>query len=303
MTSSPRRRPAARSRRLAVLTTTCAAGAVLTATPAGAAYLVDAGDTVSGIARRHGVTVQSIAELNALSDADVIHAGQELAIPGRDAVPGRTHVVAEGETLSSIAARHGLSVRALAEANGLADPDLVISGTPLALVGATASEGTPDGGASGGVATVAPSSTSSAVPSGGASNPAVRAQVGALIRDAAARYGWRPQVPLALAMNESGWNNSVVSDRGAVGIMQVLPATADWVSQYLLHRPIDLHDPADNVEAGMAYLDWLYRNLGRDVELALAAYYEGYGRVSAAGRPSAGAQHYVDVVLSLVDDF
>lgn len=187
-------------------------------------------------------------------------------------------VVRDGQTLWEIARAHGVSVSRLADANAIADPDLVRAGARLAIPGGTAE-----------------------VPAGGAGNPAVRDAVGRLLRDSAADYGWRPAVPMALAMVESGWNNGVVSERGGVGIMQVLPATERWLEANVLDRELDLGDPADNVEAGIAYLDWLYRNLDRDVELALAAYYEGYGRVSDRG-PSQAASHYAATVLAVTDD-
>ena len=202
-----------------------------------------------------------------------------LLLTSQPAFAAEQHVVRRGETLSSIARRYDVRVRDLAAANGIRDPNRVRAGMELTI---------PD---------AAGTSTS-----GGAANPDVRRRVGALLRDTAAAYGWRPAVPQGLAMVESGWNNGVVSNRGAVGIMQILPATEAWLEDHVLDRELDLTNPADNVEAGIAYLDWLYAHLGRDVDLTLAAYYEGYNRVSQNG-PSEAARHYAETVRAVAEDF
>ena len=257
--------------------------AAVLALPAPAhAYVVAQGDTLSGIASRHGVSTRAVAEANRIADPDLVVAGTTLVIP--DASGGTTsvtHVVQPGETLSHIAAQYGVSVSALAAANGIADPNRIRSGVTLAVAG---------GG--GGAAT----STSTAPVN--ASSGSVRQ----LISDAAVRHGWRPAVPLGLAMQESGWNNTVTSSAGARGIMQVMPATGEWVGTYLLDRPLDLSDPYDNVAAGMAYLDYLYGRFRGDIERTLAAYYEGPRRVEENGI-SEGGQRYAANVLALAERY
>ncbi|CAN5459350.1 hypothetical protein BH23ACT9_BH23ACT9_23750 [soil metagenome] len=200
------------------------------------------------------------------------------------AAPGvaMAHTVAEGETLSGIARRYGVTVRALAEANGIANPDRLLSGTRLSLQGS-----------GGGASTTSTGSSSTN-----------RDGIRRMIVEESQRNGWRPGIPLGLAMQESGWNPTVVSSAGAIGVMQVMPATGEWVGIYLLQRPLDLRDPADNIAAGMAYLDYLYNRLDRNIEHTLAAYFEGPGRTTAAGGPSTpGAQRYVDNVLALADRY
>lgn len=285
------------------------AGAVLalvtvgTAAPAAAHYVVASGDTLSGIASAHRTSVPALATANRLADADRIVAGQELAMPGRDPV---THAVQPGETLWSIARLYGISVDALQQANGLTDPDRIVAGSSLDLGGgavAAAPAGVPAAPAAAPMEPAATPATADVgpIPAGGRSNPVVRERVGRLLEETAVRYGWRPATIQALALHESGWNNGVVSSTGAIGIMQIMPATGDWLSQYVLRRPLDLHDPADNVEAGVAYLDYLYRQFDRDIERTLASYYEGFRRVRDSGI-SAGGQRYVDAVLALRDD-
>lgn len=272
-------------RRSAVRTAAGAAlvAALLVPTPALAHYTVGAGDTASSIAARHGVTTDALVAANDIANPDLIIAGTQLVIPGQDAAV--THVVRPGETLGGIAARYGISVRALAAANGIPDPDRIYSGIPLAV------RGPGDG-------------PQQPAPTGAGGSPTGRAAVRQLITDTASSNGWRPAVPLGLAMQESGWNNAVVSSAGAIGLFQVLPATGEWVGTYLLNRTVDLTDPADNVAAGMAYLDYLYDRFDGNVEWALAAYFEGPGRTERAGGPSTpGAQRYVDNVLALAERY
>ncbi len=254
--------------------------------PAASAYVISSGDTLSGIAARHRVSTRALMDANGIDDPDHIVQGATLVIPtASGGTTSVSHVVQPGETLSSIAARYGVSTTALAQANGITDPDRIRSGSRLA-VGA--------GGSSSGATSSGSSSSSSSSTSG--------SSVQSLISAAARRHGWRPAIPLGLAMQESGWNNSVVSSAGARGIMQVMPTTGEWVGRYLLKRSLDLGDPADNVAAGMAYLDYLYTRFDRDIERTLAAYYEGPRRVQENG-PSAGGRRYAANVLALADRY
>jgi LysM repeat protein len=112
----------------------------------GGGYTVRPGDTLSGIATRHGVSVQSIVRANGLRNAHAIVAGTKLRIAGSaGAAPsggGGGHSVQPGENLGAIAARYGTTAQALAQANGISDPNLVVAGTRLKVAG-----GGGDGGA------------------------------------------------------------------------------------------------------------------------------------------------------------
>ncbi|WP_370326123.1 LysM peptidoglycan-binding domain-containing protein [Euzebya sp.] len=260
---------------------------IVTGPTAASGYVVERGDTLSGIASRHGVSTAAVADANGLADPDLIVEGAVLVIPSGSGRPSAvTHVVAPGETLSHIAAMYGVSVSALAEANGIDDPDLIYSGRQIAVAG----------GAGGGGTTATPAAT------GGGGRAADRDEVRRLIVETAQRWGWRPAIPLGLAMQESGWNNTVVSSAGAIGIMQVLPATGEWAGTYLLDRQPDLRQPADNVAAGIAYLDYLYGRFDGDIELTLAAYYEGPRRVEERG-PSEGGRRYAANVIALSERY
>jgi LysM repeat protein len=101
-------------------------------------HVVQWGETLVLIASRYGVTVEAIMNANGLSNPDQIYAGQRLIIPtpggpGGPDGPGQggRHVVAAGETLTSIAFRYGTTAEALVAANGLSNGDWIYVGQVL----------------------------------------------------------------------------------------------------------------------------------------------------------------------------
>ena len=116
--------------------------------------VVQPGETLGGIAARHGVSVATIAGHNGIRDANRVAAGRVLEIPGglrgggSSATGGGTYTVRPGDTLSGIASRFGLSVGSLVRLNGLSSAHLVIAGSTLRLGGGSApSAGSTTGGA------------------------------------------------------------------------------------------------------------------------------------------------------------
>ncbi len=108
-----------------------------------ATHTVQAGETLSAIAQRYGVSTQAITSANNIENASLIYVGQRLVIPGVEAEvdtsqPAAVHVVSAGETLAAIAARYGVTVQALAEANGISDPSRIVTGQRLTIPGAAA---------------------------------------------------------------------------------------------------------------------------------------------------------------------
>ena len=89
-----------------------------------------------------------------------------------------------------------------------------------------------------------------------------------------------PYLVMGLAWHESGWQAGVVSSAGAVGIMQVEPATAAVDGPLLLHRAVNLLDPSDNIEMGTAILKHNLDAYGNDLAKALTAYYAGGSQVT-----------------------
>lgn len=100
-------------------------------------HVVQAGETLFRIARTYGVTVDDIVAANGLTDRDIIHVGQRLKIPGAavgvPTLPGQTshYVVQVGDTLTLIAQRFATSVEAVAQANGILNPNLIVVGQTL----------------------------------------------------------------------------------------------------------------------------------------------------------------------------
>ena len=105
---------------------------------------------------------------------------------------------------------------------------------------------------------------------------------------------------MAVIAVESGWNPRAVSRAGALGLMQLMPATAR--DMYVA----DIFDPAQNIEGGARYLRLLQDRFGGDLEKVLAAYNAGPERVLRHGGavpPIPETQAYVRKVLALYDTY
>ncbi len=179
-----------------------------------------------------------------------------------------TYVVQPGDSLTSIAHAQGTDVAAIIDANQLADPDVILVGEVLQL----------------------PSTATSST------------DVERLLEEVARDHGWSASFVKALAWQESGWQQDVVSSAGAVGVMQVMPGTGRFVSQELVGRALDLRQPRDNVVAGVAFLQHLWELTDGDVELTLAGYYQGLASVRQHGMYP-GTERYIANVLALRDRF
>lgn len=270
--SQVRRRMRART-----LLSLLAAAAVMLSGSAG--YTVRSGDTLWSIAQRHGISVAALSSANGLSNPNVIHPGTQLSIPGgatsgttASTSGGSVHVVAPGETLMGISIRYQVMMRDIAAANGFDNLNWVYAGQRLRI---------PSAGA---VPAAVPAAPAAAAPSAVATAPlTTRADVGAILDQAARDYGFSPAFVKALAYQESGWNQSARSSVGAIGVMQVMPSTGDFIETYLVNRDLNLADTHDNVTAGVAFLSHLWRLTGGDVDRTLAGYYQGLQSVKDNG--------------------
>lgn len=109
-------------------------------------HTVRRGETLASIARRYGVTSSSLASANGIHNPNAVRAGQKLTIPAgsysgttsvaRGSAPSRTYTVRAGDTISSIARRHGVSVRELLAVNNLSRANHIKTGQKLRVPGA-----------------------------------------------------------------------------------------------------------------------------------------------------------------------
>ena len=124
---------------------TPALGGVGLTASAGSSYTVQPGDTLSSIAARFGTSWTALASANHISDPNLIYPGQVLAVSGassgyvaaapQPAAGGGRYTVVSGDTLSSIAARFGTSWSALAQLNGISNPNFIYVGQVLRVTG------------------------------------------------------------------------------------------------------------------------------------------------------------------------
>jgi soluble lytic murein transglycosylase-like protein len=117
-----------------------------------------------------------------------------------------------------------------------------------------------------------------------------------IIEKAAISASVEPNLLRAVIVVESGFNSRAVSKRGAMGLMQLMSATA---TRFGVSNP---YDPRENVHAGARYLKFLIDRFGQDVRLALAAYNAGEQAVDRNGGqipPFAETMAYVPRVLKI----
>jgi N-acetylmuramoyl-L-alanine amidase len=229
------------------------------------------GDTLTGIASAHGVSLRRLAEANGMRPRSLLLAGTTLRIPGHGHTSSGAHriTVQWGDTLSGIAARYGTTLTHLAAINGMSPFGVLLAGSDLRVPGSAAVPASPAGGSFDAVSS---------------------------LDRWAAHYGVDPRMARAVAWMESGYNSGAVSPVGAWGVMQVMPTT--WrFTERLIGHPV-ARTPDGNVRIGVAYLHHLLNVFGGDQRLALAAYYQGPAGVRRSGLLRV-TQRYVADVLAL----
>lgn len=257
------------------------------------------GETLTGIAASYGTTIEALARRNQLVDASRIYAGQLLRISGDVARSTHgaprsertasfdTHVVSYGETLSGIALHYRVSIESIMVANRLADASFIWAGQQLRIP-ANADPTSRHSGSAG---------QRSRMPAGMAALVQHRDAIGRIIAAEARRQGVPPAFAMAVAWQESGWQPGIVSSAGAIGVMQLLPSTADWVSATMLGERVNLWDARSNVRAGVRLLKHYVQRYNHSRSLVLAAYYQGQAGTDRHGIYAVSHSYIASILL------
>lgn len=189
--------------------------------------------------------------------------------------PVIVHTVKPGESFFSISAVYRVSPWQLARRNGLSLMRVIVPGQRLVL----------------------PSGAKVRTPAAAVGVPWSREAVRDSIDYWSRFYGVDPTLARALAWMESGFQQDVVSSVGAVGVMQLLPETWEFVDTVLLgfRTPRDYRG---NVRAGVRYLRWQLDEFDGNVRLALAGWYQGARAVRQRGLFE-DTKEFVRIVLAL----
>lgn len=174
----------------------------------------------------------------------------------------QVYVVSSGDTLNSVAAHFGIPESQIIRRNHISDPNKIYVGEKLIVPSPYNPKGTRE-----------------------------------MIVAAAQRFKINPYFALALAYQESGFNENVVSSTNAIGVMQVEPDTGKLVATDM-GRSFNLGVASDNITVGVYWLAYLVHTYHGHERMAAAAYYEGMGNLSQYGYV-ADTQQYVDDVMAL----
>jgi LysM repeat protein len=247
---------------LAVLVALVLSGVASPAPALASTYRVRPGDTLSGIAAAHRLTLGALVRLNRLDPNEILLAGTVLRLPSPQRAL-RRYRVRPGDSLSAIAVRYGTSVQVIASLNRL-DPEALLPVDRTLVLPARSSQ---------------------------------RSAIRRSILHWARHYGVRRELALALAWQESGYQPNLTSPVGAWGVMQVMPTTWAYMETILIGRPVP-HTTEGGIRVGVAYLHHLLRAFGSNERLALAAYLQGERSVREHGIfPS--SESYVANILTL----
>jgi soluble lytic murein transglycosylase-like protein len=265
-------------------------------------HTVQPGETLWSIAAANNLTTRTVAAFNGLSEDAHVVLGATINVPtvaeGAAALaqqaaaapstasatsgtstsssgapaPQGAYTVRWGDTLSGLAAQAGVSTEAMAAMNGLDPAGTLLAGTVIRL---PAGAPTP-------VRAAEPAPPAVVVPDA-APDPTPDRLSASDVQSVASAHGISPSLATAIAWQESGFNNAMVSPANARGVMQVMPGTWEYVQANLAGRPLDPESAIDNTTAGVLYLRRLLQDTGGDENAAIAGYYQGLGSVRSRG--------------------
>ena len=236
------------------------------------------------------------------------------------------YVVQPGDTLWAISQANGLTVAQLAGANNMNPNDLLMIGRRLVIPTPGQASASASAAAASSAATSAASSSSGSGGSGSAANPWTfcstfvpaggpwgvlpyllqqspdRLALQPLFEHWAGYYGLSLSLLEAVAWQESGWQQNVVSSAGAIGTGQIMPSTAQFVSGQIVGAPLNINSVSDNIRMSAALLSYLADIEGNNRCDTIAAYYEGSVNLSQYG-VFPETQAYVASVEALIPRF
>ncbi len=303
-------------RRTLLLTLSTAAVAAPSTASAAVPHTVGPGETLWSIAAANNLITPALASYNGLTPDSHVILGSTIMVPtveeslahdpnptatfapaaetgtGESAgpPPAGAYTVRPGDSFSSLAAQTGVLPEQVAGVNGLDVDAPLLAGTAIKLPPATEVARAED-----------PAPTQTPAVETPAPTPG-RVTSDEIHHVASDHVGVDGSLASAIAWQESGFNNAMVSHANARGVMQVMPGTWDWVQENLADRPLDPESPTDNVEAGALYLRQLLDETGGDERLAAAGYYQGLASVREIGMLPETEQ-YVDNVIALKSRF
>jgi murein DD-endopeptidase MepM/ murein hydrolase activator NlpD len=233
-------------------------------------YIVQPGDTLWHIATEDGITVSQLAAANGLSPNGILQIGTQLTIPPASASSTAVPIPPAAATVP-------------------------VTTAPVVTTAATSSGSgfcstfTPEGGPEGVLPTLLTESPD-------------RLALVPIFDEWAEHYGVPASLVEAIAWQESGWQQDVVSSAQAVGVGQLIPSTAEFVQNDLVGESLDINSVSDNIRMSAAFLAYLNDQEGGNLCQTIAAYYEGPLNLATYG-VFAMTEPYVESVEALLPRF
>jgi N-acetylmuramoyl-L-alanine amidase len=222
----------------------------------------------------------------------------------------KNYTVRPGDSLWAISQANGITVNQLAEANGLNPANVLPIGLEL-LIPSNVTANSSYTGSGGPSHTVNASAFCSSFRAGSAGwgvlpqllqDSPNRLALQPLFERWAGYYGLSLPLLEAVAWQESGWQQDVVSSTGAIGTGQIMPATGSFIETTLIGEPLNINSVSDNIRMSAAFLTYLAGVEGDNRCLTIAAYYEGPVNLGRYG-VFPDTQAYVASVEALIPEF